>query len=334
MKHNGIHKAAYVGFAAATMATIVAMAPSASAGSVLYLGGTCSCNTTSSGADTIANGYLAKRGTTSGIPYYAGLKFRETIPAGGEIALVALGGTDGPVVLAGTSQGALIVHDVERRIMAMPANQRPAKENLSFVVIADEADPFNGILTQFPDLRLFVPATDVESPYDTVSIVREYDGYADFPDYPGNLLATANAVMGVVYLHPDYEDVDINAPGTVVQTKTNKLGGTTTRYTVPTANLPLTQPIRDVEKAITGQTGVTDGVDKVLRPIINTGYKRHETLPTNKKDLEKKIQEDVKKAVDSHKEKAEKHRQESRAAVKDVVKKVDKAVKKALGKDQ
>lgn len=285
--------------AGVTLTAFSVLAPLAGAGTVLYLGGTCACNSTSAGADTIANGYLATRGTTQAVPYAAGLNFPVTIPVGAQRLLASSYNAEGPVVWSGVSQGALIVHEAEREIMARPESQRPDKDQLSFVVIADEADPFNGIITKNPILRVLVPVSDVESPYDTVSIAREYDGFADWPDRP-NPVAVANAVMGIVYLHPDYEDVDITAPGTVVQERTNSLGGKTTRYTVPTKDLPLTRPLRDVEKAVTGQTALTDGVDAVVRPVVDAGYERNDDKPTSARNIRKSttkaLRNDVKAA--------------------------------------
>ena len=39
----------------------------------------------------------------------------------------------------------------------------------------------------------------------TYDFARQYDGWADFPAYPLNLLALANAIAGIYYLHGTYE---------------------------------------------------------------------------------------------------------------------------------
>ena len=56
----------------------------------------------------------------------------------------------------------------------------------------------------------------------------------------------------------------------VVDTTTNSKGATTTTYMVPTRQLPLTQPLRDIG----APTKTIDKIDKVLRPVVNAGYSR------------------------------------------------------------
>jgi hypothetical protein len=34
----------------------------------------------------------------------------------------------------------------------------------------------------------------------------EYDGFADFPQYPLNVLADLNAIAGLLYVHPPYSE--------------------------------------------------------------------------------------------------------------------------------
>ena len=40
-----------------------------------------------------------------------------------------------------------------------------------------------------------------ESPYDTTIVIGEYDGWSDPPDRPWNLVSSANALSGIVYVH-------------------------------------------------------------------------------------------------------------------------------------
>ena len=40
-----------------------------------------------------------------------------------------------------------------------------------------------------------------ESPYDTTIVIGEYDGWSDPPDRPWNLVSSANALAGIVYVH-------------------------------------------------------------------------------------------------------------------------------------
>ncbi|MEN4479486.1 PE-PPE domain-containing protein [Mycolicibacterium cosmeticum] len=182
-----------------------------------------------------------------------------------------LNAASGPVTVVGISQGALVVNYEKRALMERADSA--AAQGISFVTIGDPTNSDGGLLSRFPHahipiLDVTIPKPPVETPYDTTEIVHEYDGYADFPDNPFNLLADLNAIAGVVYEHPNKSGVDLSDPRNVVTTTTNSLGGTTTHVLVPTDELPLTRPLRSA--------GVPDRVvnrlDRPLRRIINTGY--------------------------------------------------------------
>ncbi len=112
----------------------------------------------------------------------------------------------------------------------------------------------------------------MESQYNTIVIIGEYDLVADPPDRPWNLVSTLNAVAGFQYVHGAVAFSDINdVPSENITTTTNSRGGTTTTYQVPTPQLPLTQPLRTV---LPDQT--VDRVDEVLRPAVDAGYSRHD----------------------------------------------------------
>ena len=81
-----------------------------------------------------------------------------------------------------------------------------------------------------------------DTQFGTVSINRQYDGFADFPLYPLNLVATANALLGALYLHPYDLEPSLADPGTPppIHTKT----GDTDYYFFETEDLPLFAPLR------------------------------------------------------------------------------------------
>ena len=114
-----------------------------------------------------------------------------------------------------------------------------------------------------------------DSQYDIVVLKQEYDGVADFPDRPWNLLADANALAGIVYLHfREHDGASYTGiPETGGVTIVNELHGKTTTYLLPTENLPLTQPLRDLGVP----TQAVDALDNVLRPVIDAGYARNDT---------------------------------------------------------
>ncbi|MBB3604988.1 hypothetical protein FHT40_004672 [Mycolicibacterium sp. BK556] len=181
----------------------------------------------------------------------------------------ALADVGGPVTVVGLSQGAVVVNYEKRALMAQP--DRPT--DITFVTIGDPTNSDGGLLAKLPHVHIpildaTIPRAPIETPYDTMEIVHEYDGYSDFPDNPLNLLADLNALVGVVYLHPNKTGVDLDDPSNVVTTSTNSLGGTTTHILVPTDELPLTRPLR----ALGVPDRVVDALDRPLRRIINTGY--------------------------------------------------------------
>jgi hypothetical protein len=119
----------------------------------------------------------------------------------------------------------------------------------------------------------FTPAP--ETPYQTIIITREYDGLADFPDRPLNLIATLNALAGVVYVHPvSYgPDTDLDAiPEDDVTETVNSLGGRTTTYFVQNEHLPLLQPLRDMGV----DERVVSAVEQPLKQIVDAGYSRND----------------------------------------------------------
>ncbi|MFN8070440.1 MAG: PE-PPE domain-containing protein [Mycobacterium sp.] len=191
----------------------------------------------------------------------------------------AIATTPGPVVVAGFSQGAVAVARAKQSLMTLPAQQRPDPGRLTFVTVGDPSGP-TGILRLLP-VRIPVigltPVTAPETPYDTVTVNAEYDGWGDFPDRPGNLLSVANAMLGVAYIHGRYETVpgglDVSTvPERNITTTTNSLGGHTTSYLIPTGKLPLVQPLRDL--GVPEQ--VVAAIEKPLKARVDAGYRRND----------------------------------------------------------
>jgi len=204
-------------------------------------------------------------------PLRGSLTLDQSVAIGVDNLDTALAESSGPVTVVGISQGAVVVN-YEKRVLMAQADP-PPPQDISFVTIGDPTNIDGGLLARLPHLHIpildaTIPKPPAETPYNTVEIVHEYDGYADFPDKPLNLLADLNALAGVVYEHPNKRGVDLSDPSNVVTTSTNSLGGTTTHVLVPTDELPLTRPLRSI--------GVPDKIvnrmDRPLRRIINTGY--------------------------------------------------------------
>lgn len=198
-----------------------------------------------------------------------------------EAVVSAVDGAEGPLILAGFSQGAIAVTYAKLALMARPEEQRPASGEVTFVTIGDPTGP-GGIMRSLPfrvPILGLTPLLTPETPYDTVTVTGEYDGWSDFPDRPWNLVSLANALLGTAYVHGRYETIpgglDISdLPAQNVSVTTNALGGQNTHYLIPTPRLPLVQPLRDIGVP----ESLVAGLESTLRPIVDAGYARHDTL--------------------------------------------------------
>jgi PE-PPE domain len=168
-----------------------------------------------------------------------------------------------PVTVVGYSEGAAAASN-------LVPNYGPSS-NVNFVLMGNPENPNGGILARFPTgttiplLGITADGPTSSSGAPVVIVTQEYDGIADAPAYPLNLVADANAVLGFVYLHSDYQAVNPNASTNIVTTS-----GNLTEILVPTAPgaLPLEMPLATV--------GVPNPILVALAPalqaIINTGY--------------------------------------------------------------
>ena len=116
-------------------------------------------------------------------------------------------------MIYGYSQGAVVANLEKRKL----AEQYPAgtkAPDIDFVLSGDLNLPNGGLAARFPGL--YIPILDwtfngpapTDTQFDTVEINRQYDGFADFPLYPLNLVADVNAVLGIVYVH--LYDLDVS----------------------------------------------------------------------------------------------------------------------------
>jgi pimeloyl-ACP methyl ester carboxylesterase len=182
---------------------------------------------------------------------------------------------DGQVVVIGESMGSMVASRVAVEL-ANSGPDAPSTDDIRFVLIAP---PEAGIAEYFKE-GTFIPLLNYrisrvpESKYHTTIVIGEYDGWADPPDRPWNVVSLANAVMGMAFVHgPPISAADpASVPKANTTVRTNSLGGTVVTHLVPTENLPLTQPLR----LIGIPDKVVDRADRVLRPIVDAGYRRHD----------------------------------------------------------
>ncbi|HUH71299.1 MAG TPA: PE-PPE domain-containing protein [Mycobacterium sp.] len=183
----------------------------------------------------------------------------------------AAGGTS--LGVFGYSQGAQVAS------LAMPqlaTTYTPSE--LSFTLIGDPLAPNGGFFSRFPGLNL--PSVGVTfgggTPSDlfpTTIYTREYDGFADFPQYPINVLSDANAMLGILYVHGGYLSLTPSQVATGFLLPGSEALGTpdsmTNYYMIPTANLPLLDPIRAIP--VIGNP-IADLLQPDLTYLVNWGY--------------------------------------------------------------
>jgi len=183
-----------------------------------------------------------------------------------------------PVAVLGYSQSAIISSLVMQA--ALNGTYVPPTANpLTFTLIGDPMAPNGGLFERFVGLQLpsvglnFYGATPSNTPYPTNIYTLQYDGYADFPKYPGNFLADLNAFAGILEVHGTYPSIDPAAlpPGdTLVQLPTSPgYTGATKYWMITQPNLPLLDPIRAIP-------GIGNPIADLLQPdltaIVNYGY--------------------------------------------------------------
>ncbi|BDH59597.1 PE-PPE domain-containing protein [Tsukamurella sp. PLM1] len=211
-----------------------------------------------------------------------------------------------PIVIFGYSQGGTVVTEVKKQL----AENGGVPDNVSFVLIGNASRPNGGLFTR-PSFLGHVPFLDVTfgpgtptntgtegRPVNTTDVAFQYDGVTDFPRYPANLLATANAIAGFWYVHgkmlspkgddpatqtpigytPDEVQAAVEAATDNCTTATHcQISGDTRYVTLPAKILPIMLPLLELGAATNTTALVRPFVDltsPLARVIIETGYDR------------------------------------------------------------
>jgi hypothetical protein len=188
----------------------------------------------------------------------------------------------------------LIAVDEELQLAATAAAGQPVPD-VTVALLGSGNRPNGGIFERFDGF--YLPGAEVNAngaePTDagipTIDIAAQYDGFADFPQYPINLLADLNDLLGIFYAHGDYggllQDILPGATFTPLPTGSydyateyvlgssqivRQVTGDTTFYFIPTTELPLLDPLATL--------GVPESVLNIVQPalqvIIEAGYDR------------------------------------------------------------
>lgn len=176
------------------------------------------------------------------------------------------------VTVFGYSMSAAVATQELVNLLGLPANEQPDPENLSFVLLENLGNPNGGFFTRFES---GMPMTPTDGIYHTDIYTIEYSGATDFPKYPLNFLALANAMAGYVYLHPALlpgwpTTFDPESVHDAVQLPTSE-DVNTDYFLIPTQNLPLLDGIRAFP--VFGPA-MADLVQPALRVLIDLGYDR------------------------------------------------------------
>ncbi|SOJ52766.1 PE family protein PE3 [Mycobacterium simulans] len=180
------------------------------------------------------------------------------------------------VAVLGLSQSA-VLSSIEMRNLA--AIGSPSKDMLSFTLLGNPMAPNGGLLARFPGLSMpalgleFYGATPSNTGYPLTQYTLQYDGFADFPRYPLNILADLNAVAGIQFVHSNYGDLDpANLPpgyNLVELPVSPGNNGIEHYYMITYPGLPLLEPLRAVP--VIGNP-LADLVEPNLTYLVNLGY--------------------------------------------------------------
>jgi hypothetical protein len=178
--------------------------------------------------------------------------------------------TDTHYVVFGESQSAVISSYEKSYLIAHP----PTDASVNFVLLSNQNRPNGGVLQRF--VGAYLPILDIAfngatptnspqpTPLTTADFVSQYDGWADFPNNPLNLLADLNALMGMAFLHHECRCFE-GAP---------ELQGyyqDTTYYMLPTGLVPLLVPLSRIP--LVGLP-LAVALDAPMRVLVETGYDR------------------------------------------------------------
>jgi hypothetical protein len=180
----------------------------------------------------------------------------------------------GSIAVFGVSQSAIIASLEMPKLLA----EGFTPNQISFVLTGDELNPNGGLLSRFPGLVIpsigatfggSTPSND----FPTTIWTLEYDGFADFPQYPIDFLSDLNAVLGVAFVHGTYATLPPSQLASAVLLPGSAALGTPNSMTnyemIPTANLPLLDPVRIIP--VIGNP-IADLLQPDLRYLVNWGY--------------------------------------------------------------
>lgn len=193
---------------------------------------------------------------------------------------LAAGGVDAadPIVITGWSQGST----VDSAVLAQLAAKGVPADDVHLVIVGDPNAPNGGMLERFdvpagadPDATALGMTFGDPTPsdlYPTDVYDMEYDGFADFPQYPINFLSDINAYLGILFNHIAYEGLTPEQiHDAVLLPGSRSLGADTLTdyHLIESPSLPLLDPLRLVP--FVGNP-LADLLQPDLSVLVDLGY--------------------------------------------------------------
>lgn len=192
------------------------------------------------------------------VPYRSSAFGSAPLDEGADNLQAALENQSGPTIVLAYSQGGMIAATWLERY----GDQLDRGDDVTFVLLGSPQHGLGGFGPAIGSKSR--PATPTDSGYTVVEVSRQYDLESDYPTDHFNLLAVANAFAGYFNVHTDYTQVDLSDPDNLVQQS-----GGTTYLLVPTAHLPMLQPLR-----LFGLNTLANSLESWMKPIVDAGYDR------------------------------------------------------------
>jgi PPE-repeat protein len=199
-------------------------------------------------------------------------------------AIMAQQAAGNHTVVFGVSQSATVATLEMRYLESLPAGLRPGQDQLSFVLVANPDRPDGGLLARLagfsiPGVGFTAYGATPTNAYPTIDYAVQYDGVADFPQYPIDIFADANAIAGIFFIHPAYSALTPTQIASGVVEPVSPGDTETTYILIPTQNLPLLDPVRAIP--LVGNP-LADLVQPDLRVLVELGYDRtaYQDVPT------------------------------------------------------
>ena len=180
-----------------------------------------------------------------------------------------------PVDVFGYSQSAVI----GSLLMPELASQNVPSDDVHFVLVGDVSAPNGGLLERFdlpagtqpsiPSMGITFSGATSSDLYPTDVYTNEYDGFADFPQYPIDPLSDINAVLGIAFQHTTYLGLTPEQIQDAIQLPTTAADTLTNYYMIPDTTLPLLDPLQLIP--FIGQP-LVDLLNPDLSVLVNLGY--------------------------------------------------------------